>query len=433
MPAAPPPPGLLTIATGTGTSFSSVMILWMTRAIRSAPPPTANGTTNSTSLVGFHPCASAAHGMSASARTFARNRIGFLLLRKNYTRPHGHVDRGRLARRPARHEIHRRGVRQAGKRVPRSGTRRARSGPLPALRREKLPLGAPHARRARAEGTGKGGAGVLCRSVHGRERLGIFRRGNTLSLRALRESPARLHRPRDGAHAVGRSRAAHRQQRIVRNHPDAEPRVRSAGEAQARRPVSRKVKKGNRLAQRTHLPHGQQRRLPGGVRHGAGQVRGGGDRALSDPGLAGKTAFEAQMALRRLFHRGRRAALHYTRALRRGLLLAFQVQPAAAHRIPEALAPHAAGVRATRSEVHDQPERNKRPLLPQHEENQSRANRAQRAVAGFLAALTVSGSAFATSDPLDGVLAPGESAAGLTVRIEPPSPYVGYDRHRSEE
>ena len=60
MPAAPPPPGLFTSATGTGTSFSSVITLWITRAIRSAPPPTANGITNSTSLVGFQPCADTA-------------------------------------------------------------------------------------------------------------------------------------------------------------------------------------------------------------------------------------------------------------------------------------------------------------------------------------------------------------------------------------
>src|SRR5688500_8852150 len=65
MPAAPPPPGLLTSATGTGTSFSSVMILWITRAIRSAPPPTANGITNSTSLLGFQPWADTANGSTA--------------------------------------------------------------------------------------------------------------------------------------------------------------------------------------------------------------------------------------------------------------------------------------------------------------------------------------------------------------------------------
>src|SRR6185503_13449299 len=82
MPAAPPPPGLLTSATGTGTSFSSVMILWITRASRSAPPPTANGITNSTSLVGFQPCASAAHGNAASTRSLKKKRIGFSLLRR---------------------------------------------------------------------------------------------------------------------------------------------------------------------------------------------------------------------------------------------------------------------------------------------------------------------------------------------------------------
>jgi hypothetical protein len=58
----------LTSATGTGTSFSSVMILWMIRAIRSAPPPTAKGMTNSTSRVGFQSaCAKASPTVAARA------------------------------------------------------------------------------------------------------------------------------------------------------------------------------------------------------------------------------------------------------------------------------------------------------------------------------------------------------------------------------
>ena len=47
------------------------------------------------------------------------------------------------------------------------------------------------------------------------------------------------------------------------------------------RSLPRKTKKGNRLAQRTHLPHGEQRRVPRGLRHGAGQVRGSGDASCS--------------------------------------------------------------------------------------------------------------------------------------------------------
>src|SRR4026209_2894385 len=75
MPAAPPPPGLFTSATGTGTSLSSVKILWITRAIRSAPPPTANGITNSTSLVGFQPWAAAAKGSEAINKKRIKKRI----------------------------------------------------------------------------------------------------------------------------------------------------------------------------------------------------------------------------------------------------------------------------------------------------------------------------------------------------------------------
>src|SRR5690349_4916055 len=128
MPAAPPPPGLFTSATGTGTIFSSVMILWITRASRSAPPPTANGITNSTSLVGFQPWPKAASGTASNSD--ARKRMGFPLLGKNYTRDHGPVGRGRLERRAARHQVERRRVRQGGKRVSQLGERAA-IRPLP--------------------------------------------------------------------------------------------------------------------------------------------------------------------------------------------------------------------------------------------------------------------------------------------------------------
>src|SRR5688572_14408635 len=73
MPTAPPPPGRLTSATGTGTSFSSVMTLWITRAIRSAPPPTANGITNSTSRLGFQSVC-AMHCEEDAARAAAQSR-----------------------------------------------------------------------------------------------------------------------------------------------------------------------------------------------------------------------------------------------------------------------------------------------------------------------------------------------------------------------
>src|SRR5512134_679956 len=166
MPAAPPPPGLFTIAIDTGTSFSSTITLWITRAIRSAPPPRPKGTTNSTSFVGFQPWADAASGTASKTSKRAKKRMDSLLSKKNYTRPHGDADRGRVERRSARHQIDRRGVRQAGKRVPGPGDR-ARARALPAVRGEKLPLGAPHADRACAEGAGAGGPGALRRPLHG--------------------------------------------------------------------------------------------------------------------------------------------------------------------------------------------------------------------------------------------------------------------------
>src|SRR5688572_21065203 len=79
MPTAPPPPPLFTSAIGTGTSFSSTMILWTIRAIRSEPPPRPNGITNSTSLVGFQPWADTAEantaGRAASSNKRTKKRI----------------------------------------------------------------------------------------------------------------------------------------------------------------------------------------------------------------------------------------------------------------------------------------------------------------------------------------------------------------------
>ena len=40
----------------------------------------------------------------------------------------------------------------------------------------------------------------------------------------------------------------------------------------------------------------------------------------------------------------------------------------------------------------------------------------------------ISAGAYGTSDPLDGVLAPGEAGVGFTWQLGPPSPYRGSDR-----
>src|SRR5215204_2595725 len=57
----------------------------MTRAMMSAPPPTANGMTNSTSLVGFQSCAEArpldaANAKAAAAQTKSRRRMLMVIL-----------------------------------------------------------------------------------------------------------------------------------------------------------------------------------------------------------------------------------------------------------------------------------------------------------------------------------------------------------------
>ena len=81
-------------------------------------------------------------------------------------------------------------------------------------------------------------------------------------------------------------RARHdRQQRVVRDHPDAELGVRRR-RRRAGRLLPRAAAGGDRPDQRARLRHRQQRRLPGRVRHHAGGLRRGGDRAVRHARLA---------------------------------------------------------------------------------------------------------------------------------------------------
>ena len=243
-------------------------------------------------------------------------------------------------------------------------------------------MGAPHAHRARAEGTREGHPGVLRRPVHGRERLGVLRRRHTTCTSFI-PGRSRLHRAGDRAGAVGRERAAHRQQRVRRDHPHAEPRLRRARAPQARRSLSRKTKKGNRLAQRTHLPHGQQRGLPRGVRHRAGQVRGSGERALPHARLAGEApASDESGSAAAISPRPTCGSLPRSCASTRSTTRTSSATCGAWSTTRTSGATRAALRAAARGEDRG-PGPDQGALLPQHEADQPDANRAQRAVAGL--------------------------------------------------
>ena len=181
--------------------------------------------------------------------------------------------------------------------------------------------------------------------------------------------------------------------------------------------------------------HGQQRRVPRGLLHRAGQVRSGGDRAVRHARLAGEAAGEAALAVRREAHRGRRAPFHHAGTLRRRLLLALQMQPAAAGGLSETMALHEKVLRAAGSGAHGRSRRDQVALLPQPEAGQSDADRTQGTGARLALALALAlaagaGAVAAQSDPYVDTLAPGGAAVGYTWR-EQSSPYRGAHTPRS--
>ena len=314
-----------------------------------------------------------------------------VVVEANYTRGHGDAGRGRLARRSARYEVDRRRVRPAGKRVPRPGAASAEPGRY----RLYVAKSCPWAHRT-----------LVVRALKGLEKaIPVFYAGPDMLEngwefddggirylhRAVCQGEAGLHRPRHRAGALGRERNAHRQQRVVRDHPHAQPRFRRARAAQARRPLPRKTQKGNRLAQRTHLPHGEQRRLPRGIRHRPGQVRGGGDASCSRRStgwrsawrsakwLCGKRFTEADVRLFTTLVRF--DAVYYSH---------FKCNLRRLVDYPEPVALDAARVRAAGRGEDRRHEADQGALLPQHEADQSHADRAQRAVAGLFACISLS-------------------------------------------
>ena len=83
-----------------------------------------------------------------------------------------------------------------------------------------------------------------------------------------------------------------------------------------------------------------------------------------------------------------------------------------------------AGIRAAGRGENRGHEADQGPLLPQHETDQPHANRAQGAAAGLFLALglLVASAAHANSDPLEGIVAPGNTGIGAIYRFQS-SPY----------
>ena len=80
-----------------------------------------------------------------------------------------------------------------------------------------------------------------------------------------------LHRPRHRSGTVGQAQAHHRQQRILRDHPDAEFGVRR-DRCKARRLLPASAARRHRRGQCSDLRHAQQRRLQSRLRDHAGRL-----------------------------------------------------------------------------------------------------------------------------------------------------------------
>ncbi len=151
-----------------------------------------------------------------------------------------------------------------------------------------LPLGASHSDLPCAEKTRSRDLGLRRPLAHGGTGLELRarprRRARSDQWRALYASGlhgggGELFRPRHRAGAVGQGEEHDRQQRVARNHPHAQQRVRRSrrgGRRRGRRRVARFLSRGlarrNRCGQRARFSHGQQRRLQSGLRHRASRL-----------------------------------------------------------------------------------------------------------------------------------------------------------------
>ena len=182
---------------------------------------------------------------------------------KEQGEPHGPFDRRRLARARPRHARERGALRAQRIAVPQLGEcgRRhrlqGRARTLPSLRLARLPLGAPHAHREGPQGPRGGDLARDRRSADGARGLGLLRgprsharpgERQALPPRDLHARQARLQRQGQRAGAVGQEDARDREQRILRDHPHAQQRLRRVGEHRPR-PLSYSAPQSHRRDQ----------------------------------------------------------------------------------------------------------------------------------------------------------------------------------------
>ncbi len=129
-------------------------------------------------------------------------------------------------------------------------------------------------------------------------------------------------------------RRPHRQQRVVGNHPHVQFGVRRR-RRQSGRLLSRRAARGDRRAQRAHLPDRQQRRLSLRLRAQPAGLRRSGRRAVRVARWARGAARRPPLPVRRAGDRSGLAAVHDAGALRSGLCRPVQMQRAPHRRLSQ--------------------------------------------------------------------------------------------------
>ena len=119
-----------------------------------------------------------------------------------------------------------------------------------------------------------------------------------------------------------------RQQRIGRDHPDAQLGVRRLGTTPISTSIPKRLRDEIDAVNDEVYANDQQRRLPLRLRHQPGGLRRGVRETVRRPGQAGRAAVAPSLPRRRPDYRGRLAAVHDARPLRPRLSRPLQVQPA---------------------------------------------------------------------------------------------------------
>src|SRR5258706_112943 len=260
-----------------------------------------------------------------------------------------------------------------------------RAGPLPSVRRLQLPVGASHADFPQAERPGGDDHDRLGGARRSRRRL-AFRRfvsrrnpghGERLHLapRSLQRCETGLHRHLQRADPMGQEDEVHRQQRVLRDHPHVQQRLRRRGR-EAGRLLSGCAARRNRPRQRIRLRARQQRRLPDRLRGDSSSLRRSRGKSVRGTRYARAAPFGPALPRGGRDHRGRLAPFPDAGALRRGLPPRVQVHLAADFELRKSARLHARPLPGSRR-GRDRPPGPYRHRLLQHRAGQSEPHRAQ--------------------------------------------------------